>query len=199
MKAMLREGKDPYTEIAKEFYKDPSIGKKDPRRQTFKSFAHGTHYLGTPKGLAERLGLTVHDAERTQNWYFGKFPKIKKWQDDFKDQIVKRRYVENIFGYRCYVFDRIQGNVFNEMIAWLPQSTVGCLINRGYMAIYEQLPEVEVLLQVHDSLAGQFPTHLRDWALSRIQQLCEVPLPYADPLTIPVGVKYSEKSWGDCE
>jgi uracil-DNA glycosylase family 4 len=199
MKAMLREGKDPYTEIAKEFYKDPSIGKKDPRRQTFKSFAHGTHYLGTPKGLAERLGLTVHDAERTQNWYFGKFPKIKKWQDDFKDQIVKRRYVENIFGYRCYVFDRIQGNVFNEMIAWLPQSTVGCLINRGYMAIYEQLPEVEVLLQVHDSLAGQFPTHLRDWALSRIQQLCEVPLPYADPLTIPVGVKYSEKSWGDCD
>jgi uracil-DNA glycosylase family 4 len=199
MKAMLREGKDPYTEVAKEYYRDPGMKKSDPRRQLFKGFCHGTHYLGTAKGLAERLGLTVHDAEKTQAWYFGKFPKIKEWQDDFKDQIVKRRYVENIFGYRCYVFDRIQGTVFNEMIAWLPQSTVGCLINRGYMAIHEKYPEIEVLLQVHDSLAGQFPTHLRDWALARIQECCEVTLPYDDPLVIPVGVKYSDKSWGDCE
>lgn len=198
-KAMLKGGADPYTEIAKEFYNDPSITKADPRRQTFKSFAHGTNYMGTAKGLAERLGLSVHDAEKTQKWYFGRFPKIKKWQDDLKDQVYKRRMVQNVFGYRCYFFDRIEGTIFNQAAAWIPQSTVACLINRAYVAIYEQLKDVQILLQVHDSLAGQYPTHLGDWMVKQIVEKAEIPLPYAgDPLTIPVGVKTSTASWGDC-
>ena len=198
-KAMLREGADPYTEIAKEFYHDSTITKKDPRRQIFKSFAHGTHYLGTAKGLAERLGLLVYEAESTQKWYFGRFPRIKKWQEDFKDQVYKRHMVENIFGYRLYILDRIEGTVVNEAIAWLPQSTVGCLINRAYAAIDSELPEVDVLLQVHDSLAGQYPTHLGDWAIGKIIEKSQIILPYDDPLIIPVGVKTSQISWGDCE
>lgn len=198
MKAMLREGLDPYTEIAKEFYNDPSITKKDPRRQTFKSFAHGTNYLGTAKGLAERLGLGVAEAEKTQRWYFSRFPKIKKWQDDLKDQVIKRRMVQNIFGYRCYFFDRIEGTIFNQAAAWIPQSTVACLINRAYVAIDRDLPEVDILLQVHDSLAGQFPTHLGDFMINQIVAKAEIPLPYSDPLIIPVGVKCSTESWGAC-
>ena len=197
-KAMLRAGADPYTEIAKEFYHDPTISKKDPRRQTFKSFAHGTNYMGTAKGLAERLGLSVHEAEKTQKWYFGRFPRIKKWQEDLKDQVFKRRMVENVFGYRQYFFDRIEGTIFNQAAAWIPQSTVACLINRAYVNIFEQHPWCEVLLQVHDSLAGQFPTHLGDWAISKVVEAAEIPLPYDDPLVIPVGVKTSTASWGDC-
>lgn len=199
MKAMLREGLDPYTEIAKEFYHDPTITKKDPRRQTFKSFAHGTNYLGTAKGLAERLGLPVKQAEDTQRWYFQRFPRIKKWQDDLKDQVTKRRMVQNIFGYRCYFFDRIEGTIFNQAAAWIPQSTVACLINRAYVAIDEQLPQVDILLQVHDSLAGQFPTHLGDWMTQQIVDKAQIALPYDDPLIIPVGVKTSTVSWGDCD
>lgn len=198
MKAMLREGLDPYTEIAKEFYHDPTISKKDPRRQTFKSFAHGTNYLGTAKGLAERLGLSVSEAEKTQKWYFTRFPKIKKWQDDLKDQVVKRRMVQNIFGYRCYFFDRIEGTIFNQAAAWIPQSTVACLINRAYVAIDRDLPQVDILLQVHDSLAGQFPTHMGQWMIDQIVDKAQIALPYDDPLIIPVGVVTSTESWGGC-
>lgn len=198
MKAMLKAGLDPYTEIAKEFYHDQSITKKDPRRQTFKSFAHGTNYLGTAKGLAERLGLGVHEAEKTQRWYFSRFPRIKAWQDDLKDQVTKRRMVQNAFGYRQYFFDRIEGTIFNQAAAWIPQSTVACLINRGYVAVDGSLPEVDVLLQVHDSLAGQFPTNRPDLA-GRIRELCEIEIPYpGDPLVIPVGLVTSDVSWGDC-
>lgn len=199
MKAMLREGLDPYTEIAKEFYHDPTITKKDPRRQTFKSFAHGTNYLGTAKGLAERLGLSISDSEKTQKWYFNRFPRIKKWQDDLKDQVAKRHMVQNIFGYRCYFFDRIEGTIFNQAAAWIPQSTVACLINRAYVAIDRDLPEVDILLQVHDSLAGQFDSIHGDWMVRKIVEKAEIPLPYDDPLVIPVGVKTSTESWGGCE
>lgn len=199
LKAMLRAGLDPYTEIAKEFYKDPTITKKDPRRQTFKSFAHGTNYLGTAKGLAERLGLSVADAERTQKWYFERFPRIKRWQDDLKNQVVSRGMIQNVFGNRLYIMDRIEGTIFNQAAAWIPQSTVACLINRAYVAIDRDLPDVQVLLQVHDSLAGQFPSIEGNEAIRQIIAKAEIPLPYADPLVIPVGVKTSSVSWGACK
>jgi uracil-DNA glycosylase family 4 len=199
MKEMLAAGLDPYTEIAKEFYADPSITKKDPRRQTFKSFAHGTNYLGTPKGLAERLGLNVHEAEKTQKWYFGRFPRIKAWQDDLKDQVFKRHMVQNVFGYRQYFFDRIEGTIFNQAAAWIPQSTVACIINRAYVRLYQNHQDVQVLLQVHDSLAGQFPTANAADCSRRILESASVVLPYSDPLVIPVGIVTSEQSWGDCK
>lgn len=207
MKAMFREGKDPYTEIAKEFYRDPSIKKDDPRRQKFKSFAHGTNYLGTPKGLAERLGLTVIDAERTMAWYFSRFPRIKQWQDRLKRSLEEKKMVQNAFGYRCYFFSRIEGTVYNQAAAWIPQSTVGCLINRAYERINRRWPykpgeppEVEILLQVHDSLAGQFPTENAAFYKEEILRLASIEIPYpGDPLIIPVDIKTSTKSWGDCE
>lgn len=198
-KAMLREGKDPYTEIAKEFYKDPTITKKDPRRQIFKSFAHGTHYLGTAKGLAERLGLGVHEAEQTQKWYFGRFPGIRKWHQRVEHEVRTRRSISNAFGYRIPIIDRIEGTLMNQCVAWIPQSTVACLINRAFVNIYDNLKQVQVLLQVHDSLAGQFPTALGDEAIKQIVQQASIEIPYpGDPLIIPVGVKTSTKSWGDC-
>lgn len=205
MKAMLREGKDPYIETAKEFYRDPSIrktradGSEDPRYRLFKSFCHGTHYLGTPHGLAQRLGLTVHEAERTQRWYLGKYPAIKRWQDDFKGRVAARRYVENIFGYRRYYFDRPDDAMFREAIAWVPQSTVALYINRIWMRVHKELRHVQILMQVHDSLVGQFPTYRREECLKQLGEVSQIVLPYEEPLVIPVGLKWSEKSWGDCE
>ena len=204
MKAMLKEGKDPYVETAREFYKDPSIkktrddGSEHPKYRIFKSFAHGTHYLGTPHGLAQRLGLTVHDAERTQRWYLGKYLAIKTWQEEFKKEVAAKRYVENIFGYRRYYFDRPDDAMMREAIAWLPQSTVALYINRIWMNLYENHPAIWVLLQVHDSLVGQYPIHRRDESLAAIEKSAQIVLPYDDPLIIPVGVKTSSKSWGAC-
>jgi DNA polymerase I-like protein with 3'-5' exonuclease and polymerase domains/uracil-DNA glycosylase len=204
MKAMLAEGRDPYVETAREFYRDPTInktradGSENPKYRIFKSFAHGTHYLGTPAGLSQRLGLTIHEATRTQAWYLGKYPAIKRWQEEHKKKVASRRFVENIFGYRRYYFDRPDEAMFREAIAWIPQSTVALYINRIWMRIYEQLPHIQILLQVHDSLVGQFPTFRGQQALNEMAEVSKIELPYDEPLIIPVGVKTSEKSWGDC-
>ena len=164
----------------------------------FKSLCHGTNYLGTADGIAPRIGLNVHETERIQKWYYGMCPEIKRWQEEIKKQVSGRRYVENVFGYRMYFFDKIEGTIFNQAVAWIPQSSVGCLINRAYVNIHHNLPEVEVLLQVHDSLMGQFDSMQGEWALRRIVEESQVPLPYADPLVIPVGIVHSKESWGDC-
>ncbi len=200
MKQMFAEGLKPYVEVAKEYYRDPTITKSHPSYKLFKALCHGTNYLGTASGLASRIGLLAAEIERIQKWYYGKFPEIKVWQDDLCHRLRSDRYVQNVFGYRIYFFDRIEGTVYNQAVAAVPQSTVGCLINRGYRNIHQNEPDIQVLLQVHDSLAGQYPVAIRDSAQQRIIQQCAVPLPYPDqPLIIPVGIKTSTKSWGDCE
>lgn len=198
MKAMFREGLKPYVEIAKEYYRDPTITKHHPSYKLFKALAHGTNYLGTASGLAGRIGLTVSDTDRIQKWYYGKFPQIQKWQDDIKAQVRGRKYVQNIFGYRWNVLDRIEGTIDNQAVAWIGQSTTACVINRGYCALHRNEPRIEVLLQVHDSLGGQYPIAIREEAKEKIRHHCAIRLPYEDPLIIPIGVKTSTLSWGDC-
>lgn len=204
MKAMLKAGADPYVEVAREFYNDPSIrktrsdGSEDPRYRLFKSFCHGTHYLGTPYGLAHRLGLSVHQAERTQKWYLGRMRRIAAWQQDFCAQLRSRRYAQNVFGYRRYYFDRVTDATCREAIAWVPQSTVALYINRIWMNIYKMFLHIQILLQVHDSLVGQFPMHRRAECLAQLDEASQIVLPYDDPLIIPSGTKTSTISWGHC-
>lgn len=200
MKEQFKQKRKPYIEVMKEYYHNQEMNKNSHPREyaMFKSLCHGTNYLGTADGIAPRIGLLVHETERIQKWYFGLCPEIKKWQDRIKDHVTKRHFVQNVFGYRTYFFDRIEGTIFNQAVAWIPQSTVACLINRAYVAIDEQLPDVEVLLQVHDSLVGQYDTWRGDSVLRDIVKCSEIPLPYAEPLVIPVGIATSTKSWGEC-
>lgn len=199
MKAMLAEGKKVYVEVMKEYYRDPTLTKNHAQYTTFKSLCHGTHYLGTVAGLSSRLGLLRAEVEKLRKWYYGKFPGLLKWQNDVKARLDSQKMVTNIFGYRTFFFDRIEGTVYNQAIAWIPQSTVAILINKAFKEIEDKIPEAEVLLQVHDSLMGQYPTHLADVIKPKIVQVAQIPLPYADPTFIPVGIKTSEVSWGDCK
>lgn len=200
MKDHFANNRKPYIEVMREYYHNNTMTKNSHPREygMFKALCHGTNYLGTADGIAPRIGLLVHECERIQKWYFQLAPEIKRWQEEIKKQVSGRRYVENAFGYRNYFFEKIEGTIFNQAVAWIPQSSVGCLINRGYVNIYNNLPEVEVLLQVHDSLAGQFDSLHGDWALRRIVEECQIPIPYDDPLIIPVGIVSSKKSWGEC-
>jgi DNA polymerase-1 len=167
-------------------------------RQLAKSFIHGTNYGGGARTMAVAAGVTVHQADRFQKIYFGRYPGLKAWHERVYQQLTHKRFVQNAFGYRRYYFDRTDG-LLPEALAWIPQSTVANVINRAWVNIYEQAPEIQILLQVHDSLAGQFPSNLREASLKKLHDLSQIVIPYPDPLIIPTGVKVSDKSWGACE
>lgn len=206
MKAMLAEGRDPYIETAREYHRDPTIkklnadGTVNKKYDSFKKFGHGTHFLGTPQGLSQRIGLTVQEAHRAQLWYFGKYPAIKKWQEAFCEEVKRTHRVSNKFGYVFDFFGRVDDSTCREAIAWVPQSTTGCVINRIWMNIWEKYPHlIQVLMQVHDSLDFQFPIERRGEAIAAIHECGKVVVPYDDPMVIPIGLKTSTESWGACE
>jgi DNA polymerase I-like protein with 3'-5' exonuclease and polymerase domains len=207
MQKWFDEGKKPYVEVAKEYFQDDSITKEHDAYKAFKVICHGTNYGGGAGEIANRMpksakvsGLDETGITRIQKWYLeDMFPEIKAWQDKIERDVRQFRFVENVFGYRIWFFDRIEGTIFKQAIAAIPQSTVACLINRGYRNIAEHERDIKILLQVHDSLAGQYPINRRDECLKKILDHCSIELPYSNgPLVIPVGIKTSPVSWGDC-
>lgn len=166
-------------------------------REFAKVFCHATNYVGSARTVAGHTGRTVHEIDRAQRIWFGAHPGIKQMHQRVEQQILKYRFVENRFGYRWYIFDRVEG-ALPEAVAWIPQSTVSNVINKAWMNIYDNAKEIEVLLQVHDSLAGQFPTDRRTECIAKLKELSRIVIPYEDPLVIPTGVKTSEVSWGEC-
>lgn len=195
MQKMLDEGKKVYVEVAREYYKDPTFTKYHPKYITFKSLCHGTNYYGKPRGLAMQTGLLVHEVERVQAWYFGKFPAIPAWHKSLISNLHRTRSVSNRFGFRRFYFDRIE-SCYNEAFAWIPQSTVALIINTALCNISERVPSVDVLLQVHDSLTMQTRTELLRDSITAIRREAAISVPYTPPLVIPVGFKTSSSSWG---
>jgi DNA polymerase I-like protein with 3'-5' exonuclease and polymerase domains len=189
LKQMLKEGVDVHAENAK------LIGIS---RQEAKKWVHGTNYGGSPRTMAVNCGFTVHQAEKMQTRWFQAHPGILSWHKRTERFLHTRRYVENRFGFRRFYFDRVDA-LLPEALAWIPQSTVGLVINHAWLNFHNNIPELQTLLQVHDSLAGQFPTVSKDACLTKMKEHARIVVPYDDPLIIPVGIKTSEISWGDCE
>ena len=172
-------------------------GPKKHEREFAKVFCHATNYGGRPPTVAAATGRSVHEIDRAQKVWFSAHPKILAWQKDVVAKARSQRYIENPFGYRWYIFDRVDSIV--GLLAWGPQSTVACTINRIWVNLWDEMRDrVEVLLQVHDSLAGQFQTDSKKTVLTDMLECAKIVIPYEEPLIIPVGIRTSEISWGDC-
>lgn len=168
-------------------------------RQRAKMFCHGSNYGGSSRTMAANCGISVAESDRAQLLYFGRYPGIKRWHQRVENDLRTKHCVTNKFGYRRYYFDRVDA-LLPEALAWIPQSSVGIYINRIWKLIDDNLPLVEINLQVHDSLVGQFPIHKATQCKADILALAkQVIIPYDDPLIIPLGIKTSVVSWGDVE
>lgn len=193
-----RQSPPPLEELIEGHPKYPDHrGPRKHKREFAKVFCHATNYVGGAKTVAAHTGRGVHEIDGAQRYWFSAHPGIKRWHDRTLDQITRHRFVENRWGYRWYIFDRLDG-LLPEAVAWVPQSTVGILINKIWCSFYKNLPEVQVLLQVHDSLAGQVATHRVPVLLPQMKEFSRIEIPYDDPLVIPTGIKTSEISWGHC-
>lgn len=157
-----------------------------------------TNYGGSARTMAANCGITVHQSDTMRKRWFAAHPGIFDWHRRVEQSLASHRSVWNAFGYRRMYFDRIEG-ILPEALAWIPQSTVAIVINTGLVRVFRNLPEIQLLLQVHDSLVMQTNRVHIPSVFPKIRKLLEVTIPYPDPLVIPVSAKGSYVSWGDCE
>lgn len=112
---------------------------KDQWRKPLKAGAHATNYRTTAPTLAKALDCTVADAQDFIDTWFKLNPEIVDWHKRTEEEVYGRGYVENKFGFKRRFLGRIDHNTLAEAQAWVPQSTVGNVINQGWMNIEREI------------------------------------------------------------
>jgi DNA polymerase I-like protein with 3'-5' exonuclease and polymerase domains/uracil-DNA glycosylase len=200
LKQMLRAGMKIHRENAKVLGWNPD----DPEDYDMsKRFVHLTDYAGGPRTCAISLStmsgrhVTIEDMAKAQARWFHEHPKFKEWHEKTLQELIDTHEVRAVSGFRRYYFDPPH-SILPEALAWKPQHLVAWVTNTGICNLDEQFAaeNVQPLINVYDESVFQFPEsnlHRLPAYLSALR----IPIPYDDPLTIPIQCKLSTKSWGE--
>lgn len=170
--------------------------RKGSRRQLAKILAHGSNLFGKPFTLARETYTTEALVERFQSRYFGRFPGIHRFHRWVAQQLQQKRELTTIFGRRRGFFDRTDDDAtLRKAIAYLPQSATADRTNLGLYRVWANMRnDIQLLLQVHDSIVFQAPlTSDLEAIVQKAIELTEV------ALTSPSGRRYvvpGEMKWG---
>lgn len=201
-----------HDDILKEIFHDPDLdlhtenakmifgscpSKSHPNRKKAKAGCHAVNFGVHAPTLAKTLGITRMEAESFIRRWFDIHPGILEWHERTQANMVGRGWIENAFGNRQYFLgDTSHPLALSEALAWVPQSTTGLIINRAWRTL-DSHPDIEVLMQVHDSLVFQVPEEKAFSLLPFIHDAMHVPVPYDDPMTIGSSIDTSDESWGN--
>ncbi|RLC62559.1 MAG: hypothetical protein DRI48_09450 [Chloroflexi bacterium] len=132
----------------------------DPKthRQIGKRVAHASHYMLGWKLLSEIVGCPAKEAKRLKKRYFEIRPNVKKvWHKFILTEIKRKRVIKTCFNRVMQFFGPFFDQLVTDATAAEPQSTSASYLNDALARIYDEIPEFEFALQVHDSILCQVP------------------------------------------
>ncbi|MEJ6011263.1 DNA polymerase I [Novosphingobium aquae] len=159
-------------------------------------------------GLAGRLGIPADEAQAVIDLYFKRFPGIQRYIHDTLESVRGRGYSETLFGRKTW-FPRIsssngaerQGSERAAINAPI-QGTSADIIKRAMVRMTPALvdaglPQVNMLLQVHDELVFELPEGDVAAASKVIERVMADAAEPAVKLDVPLGVEIGTGlSWG---
>lgn len=165
-----------------------------------KRAVHATNYGARPATLAKKCMMSLTEAEDFQAmWLVDLHPAISDWHERIEYEIQTTGRTTNKMGGHIDWFDRPDDSVWRQALAWGPQSTVAEVAAEAQIILDERVPDVEFLIQVHDSLIFQIENSKTTKTLRQVKTVFDsIVVPYPQPLIIPWDIKHSRKSWGDC-
>ena len=88
----------------------------------------------------------------------GAFPGIRTWHAEVSNELKQTGCLITPMGRRRQFWDRLTDNsTLRQAIAYVPQSTIGDLLNLGLLKVWQNLRHsgLDILGQVHDAILGQ--------------------------------------------
>jgi len=166
---------------------------------------HGLNYGLGYKSFALHLEISERDAKWIHDQYHRAYPGVAKYHRAVQEELRQGMVVTNLFGRKYTFTDRWGDTLFKEAYAFIPQSTVADIINeRGLAYVYNDpaMKSVELLAQVHDSIAFQIPLSVpwldQAFLLDLIKSSLETPLEWKGRrFVIPVDFSIHAKNLKD--
>ena len=140
------------------------------QRRAAKAINFGLIYGMSAFGLARQLAIPRGEAQDYIDRFFGRYPGVKRFMDETRVKAHETGYVETLFGRRLYlpnIHSKNQGlRQYAERTAINAplQGTAADLIKKAMIDLQhhlrENLPEIRMILQVHDELVFEGPEAL---------------------------------------
>jgi len=131
-------------------------------RRSAKAINFGLMYGMSAFGLGKQLGISRGQAQEYVDMYFDRYPGVKKFMDDIREQARQKGYVETVFGRRLYLPEINDRNVNRRQYAERSaingpmQGTAADIIKRAMITVQDWLLSSEaparMIMQVHDEL-----------------------------------------------
>ena len=164
------------------------------QRRSAKAINFGLIYGMSAFGLARQLGIERGEAQSYVDLYFERYPGVKAYMDNTREQARQAGFVSTVFGRRLYLPEINARNYQRRQYAERSainapmQGTAADIIKRAMLAVDQWLaaerPDARLIMQVHDELVLEIAADQVDELAPVVSDL----MTGAAELTVPLKV-----------
>lgn len=166
-------------------------------RRSAKAINFGLIYGMSSFGLAQQLGLSRSQAQSYIDLYFARYPGVKSYMDNIRDQAREQGYVETLFGRRLYLPEIKSRNAARRQYAERTainapmQGTAADIIKRAMIKtdqwLLEDKPDAKMIMQVHDELVFEVAENQVETCSALIRNIMSSAADLNVPLLVDIG------------
>ncbi len=168
------------------------------QRRSAKAINFGLMYGMSAFGLAKQLGIARHEAQQYVELYFDRYPGVKKYMDDIREQARIQGYVETAFGRRLYLPEINDRNAQRRQYAERSainapmQGTAADIIKMAMIDVDGWLVssgvDARMIMQVHDELVFEVAVDEIEAVTAKVSDLMSGAAALSVPLKVDTGV-----------
>ena len=204
LKESFEKSEDIHARTASEVFGVPMAGMDAATRRRAKAINFGIIYGISAFGLARQLGISAGEAKVYIDAYFKRYPEIRAYMDETKEQARINGFVLTPFGRRCWV-PRIKDKI-PALRAYAERQAINAplqgggadIIKRAMVKLPKALAEAglssRLILQVHDELLFEAPDDQAQATAEVAQKIMQSAAKISVPLIVETGIG---KHWGD--
>jgi len=167
-------------------------------RRSAKAINFGLIYGMSSFGLAQQLGLSRNQAQSYIDLYFARYPGVKNYMDNIREQAREQGYIETLFGRRLYLPEINSRNAARRQYAERTainapmQGTAADIIKRAMISadqwLYKDKPDAKMIMQVHDELVFEIAQDQVDDCTAKIRSIMCAAVDLDVPLLVDIGI-----------
>jgi DNA polymerase-1 len=183
LKQAFKDGVDIHTLTASQVFDVPLDEVDGETRRRAKAVNFGIIYGISGWGLAKQLGVDPADASEFIKRYLARFPEIKDYMEEKKDEARSHGYVKTLYGRKCFTpninakIPAQRGGSERAAINAPLQGTAADIMKIAMAKMPKALADAglkaKMLLQVHDELIFEVPDSELDQTSKLAQEVME--------------------------
>lgn len=168
------------------------------QRRAAKAINFGLIYGMSAFGLARQLNVDRREAQAYVDLYFARYPGVKAYMENTREQARAQGYVETLFGRRLFLPDIKSRNAATRQYAERTainapmQGTAADIIKKAMIAVDHWLRSSQVktkmIMQVHDELVFEVPVDELSLVQPEITELMTQAVSLSVPLLVESGI-----------